>query len=94
MRGVVLLLAIATTAPLASAPVSNLVSRRIEASADVHALQATDDVTAFIRMQHDLATSNLSRLDPSWWQTIMFATHPDPVWRIAQARTWQHEQNR
>jgi STE24 endopeptidase len=92
VRSVVLFLAIATTAPLAAAPVSNLVSRRIEASADVHALQATDNVPAFIRMQHDLATSNLSRLDSSWWQTMMFATHPDPVWRIAQAHTWQRGQ--
>lgn len=92
VRGVVLLLAIATTVPLAAAPISNLVSRRIEASADVHALHATDKVPAFIRAQHDLATSNLSRLDSSWWQTIMFATHPDPVWRMAQARTWQRDQ--
>jgi STE24 endopeptidase len=92
VRAVVLFLAIATTAPLVAAPVSNLVSRRIEASADVHALQVTDKVPAFIRMQHDLATSNLSRLEPSWWQNLMFATHPDPVWRIAQARTWQRDQ--
>lgn len=93
--GVVLLLAVTTTAPFVAAPVGNLVSRRIEASADVYALQATDNVPAFVRMQRDLATSNLSRLDSSWWQTIMFATHPDPVWRIAQARTWQqHEQHR
>jgi STE24 endopeptidase len=92
VRGVVLILAIATTAPLVAAPVSNLASRRIEASADVHALQVTDNVPAFIRMQHDLATGNVSRLDPSWWQTMMFATHPDPLWRIAQARTWQRDQ--
>ena len=88
VRAVVLLLAIATTAPLVAAPVSNLVSRRIEASADVYALQTTANVPAFIRMQHDLATSNLSRLDSTWWQTIMFATHPDPAWRIARARSW------
>lgn len=87
VRAVVLLLAIATTAPLAAAPVSNLVSRRIEASADVYALQTTDNVPAFIRMQHDLATSNLSRLDSTWWQTLLFDTHPDPAWRIAQARS-------
>lgn len=91
VRGVVLLLAIATTAPLVAAPVSNLVSRRIEAGADVHALEATGDVPAFIRMQHDLATNNLGRLDPTWWQTMMFATHPDPLWRIVQARTWQRD---
>lgn len=92
VRGVVFLLAIATTAPLAAAPVTNLVSRRIEASADVHALRSTDNAPAFVRMQHNLATRNLSRLEPSWWQTMMFATHPDPVWRMAQARTWERDQ--
>jgi len=82
-------MALATTLSVAAAPLSNLVSRRIEASADVHALAVTHNVPAFVRMQHDLAVSNLSRLEPSWWQTVLFATHPDPVWRIAQARTWQ-----
>jgi STE24 endopeptidase len=91
VRVVVLVLAIATTVPYAAAPLSNLISRRIEASADVYALQVTGKIPAFVRMQHDLATSNLSRLDPRWWQTMMFATHPDPVWRIAQARTWQRD---
>ena len=89
VRGTVLLLAVATTAPWIAAPVTNLVSRHIEAAADVHALDVTRDVPAFERMQHDLAVSNLSRLDPTWWQTALFATHPDPAWRIAQARAWQ-----
>lgn len=39
-------------------------------------------------MQQGLAVTNLSRLEPTWWQPA-FSTHPDPVWRIAQARTWQ-----
>lgn len=89
VRGTVLLVAVATTAPWVAAPVTNLVSRHIEAAADVHALDVTRDVPAFERMQHDLAVSNLSRLDPTWWQTALFATHPDPAWRIGQARAWQ-----
>jgi STE24 endopeptidase len=81
----------ATTAPYAAAPISNLVSRRIEASADVYALPVTDNVPTLILMQHDLVMSNLTRLDSSLWQTIMFPTHPDPAWRIAQASSlsWQ-----
>ena len=89
VRGTVLLLAVATTGPWLAAPVTNLVSRQVEASADVHALDVTRDVPAFERMQHDLAVSNLSRLEPTWWQTVLFATHPDPAWRIGQARAWQ-----
>ena len=88
VRSVALLLAVAATAPYVAAPVTTLVSRRIEAAADVHALQLTGDVAAFQRMQHDLATSNLTRLRPAWWQTMLFATHPAPAWRIAMADAW------
>jgi STE24 endopeptidase len=88
VRSVALLLAVAATAPYVAAPVTTLVSRRVEAAADVHALQLTGDVAAFQRMQHDLATSNLTRLRSAWWQTMLFATHPDPAWRIAMAAAW------
>jgi STE24 endopeptidase len=85
---VALLLAFAATAPYVAAPVTTLVSRRIEAAADVHALALTGDVPAFQRMQHDLATSNLTRLRSKWWQTVLFETHPAPAWRIAMAEAW------
>jgi Zn-dependent protease with chaperone function len=45
-------------------------------------------------MQQGLATANLSRLEPTWWQTALFATHPDPVWRIALARAWSGTQGK
>lgn len=84
-----LVMAIAATAPYVAAPVSDLVSRRIEANADVLALDATHNVPAFVRMQHDLAITNINRLEPAWWQTWWFSTHPSPPWRIAQAHVWQ-----
>ena len=87
-KGTALLLAVVATAPWLGAPVTNLVSRHLEARADGHSLDLTRDVPAFERMQHDLAVTNLSRLEPTWWQTALFATHPDPAWRIAQARAW------
>jgi len=55
----------------------------------VHALTLTGDAAGFVRMQRGLATANLSLLEPTWWQTALFATHPDPVWRIALARAWE-----
>jgi len=88
-RGTALLLAVVATAPWLGAPVTNLVSRHLEARADAHSLDLTRDVPAFERMQHDLAVTNLSRLEPTWWQTALFATHPDPAWRIAQAHAWE-----
>lgn len=88
-RATAFAVAVAVTLPYVAAPVSNLVSRRVEAAADVHALTLTRDAAGFVRMQQGLATANLSLLEPTWWQTALFATHPDPVWRIALARAWE-----
>ncbi len=90
VRSVVLLLAVTTTLQWVAAPVSALVSRRIEAAADVGALELTRDPAAFQRMQHELAVTNLSRLenDPDWWRTLFFSSHPSAPWRIAQAQVW------
>lgn len=94
VRAALLAVALAATVPYVVAPVENLVSRRVEAAADIHALDLTGDPESFIRMQQSLATTNLSRLTPTWWQTVFFSTHPDPVWRIAQARAWQQTRDR
>jgi STE24 endopeptidase len=76
---------------LAAAPASTLVSRRIEARADVHALRLTGDVQGFAQMQRRLAITNLSDLQPAWWRTALFSTHPSPPWRIAMARAWAQQ---
>ena len=88
-RAAAFAVAVAVTLPYVAAPVTNLVSRRVEAAADVHSLTLTGDAAGFVRMQRGLATANLSLLEPTWWQTALFATHPDPVWRIALARAWE-----
>lgn len=88
-RAAAFAVAVAVTLPYVAAPVTNLVSRRVEAAADVHSLTLTRDAAGFVRMQQGLATANLSRLEPTRWQTALFATHPDPVWRIALARAWE-----
>jgi STE24 endopeptidase len=85
---VALVLALVTVGSLASAPASTLVSRRIEARADVHALELTRDVQGFAQMQRRLAVTNLSDLQPAWWRTAVFSTHPSAPWRIAMARAW------
>lgn len=88
-RAAAFAVAVAVTMPLVAAPVTNLVSRQVEAAADLHAVELTGDPESFVRMQRGLAVSNLSRLEPAWWQTLLFATHPDPAWRIAQVRAWE-----
>jgi STE24 endopeptidase len=83
---VLFLLAVGT---VVTTPVQNLVSRHIEARADVHALDLTDDPDAFIAMQRGLAVTNLSDPDPpAAWQWF-FGSHPTTAQRIALAQDWE-----
>ncbi|MGN6612815.1 MAG: M48 family metalloprotease [Angustibacter sp.] len=90
-RAVALLLAVLAVAGYLAAPVTNLVSRRIEASADVHALQLTRDPVTFAQMQRQLAVANISDLQPRWYRELLYATHPSPPWRVALARAWAEQ---
>jgi len=80
-----LLIAVGT---LVSTPVQNLVSRQIEARADVAALDLTGDPAAFIAMQRGLAGSNLSDPDPPAAWRWFFGSHPTTAERIALAEDW------
>lgn len=83
---VLFLLAVGT---LLSTPLQNLVSRQIEARADVHALDLTGDPGAFVDMQRGLAETNLSDPDPpAVWQWF-FGSHPTTAERIVLARDWE-----
>jgi STE24 endopeptidase len=88
-RVVPLLLALIAVGSLLVAPVSNLVSRRIEARADVHALDLTRDPALFVETQKRLARTNLSDLDPNPVAFVLFATHPSTTERLALAREWE-----
>jgi len=87
-RAVALLVAVVTVAGLVSMPVQNLVSRRVEARADRHALDLTGDPAAFESMEKRLALVNLSDVDPDRVEHVLFATHPSTVERIAAARAY------
>jgi STE24 endopeptidase len=82
---VLLLMAVGT---LLSTPVQNLVSRNVEARADVHALDLTRDPEAFAAMQQYLAASNLGDPDPpAAWQWF-FGSHPTAAQRLAMVTDW------
>lgn len=83
-----LLLALVTVFSTLAGPVQNLVSRQIEARADAHALDLTEDPAAFARMQRELAVRNLADLDPPLVHHVLFASHPTAPQRIAMARSW------
>jgi STE24 endopeptidase len=87
-RAIALLLALLALISFVSGPGQNLISRRIEARADLHSLNVTREPDQFVAMQRRLATVNLSDLDPSSLVFGMFSTHPTAPQRIALARTW------
>ncbi|MFI6678793.1 M48 family metallopeptidase [Kribbella sp. NPDC050470] len=90
-RRTALLLALIVAGTTLAAPVQNLVSRRIEARADYHSLRLTNDPGNFVAMQHGLAVTNISGLNPRRWRYWMFASHPTSPERIAMGRAWGAE---
>lgn len=87
-RVIPLLLFVVALSTLVLGPAGNLISRRIEARADVHSLDLTRDVPTFISSEQRLARTNLSDLDPNPFLYAMFASHPSSPQRIALAREW------
>jgi STE24 endopeptidase len=87
-RGIALLLALAALAGLVGGPAQNLISRRVEARADAHALALTGDPATFEAMQARLSTVNLSDPDPPRWEQVLFGNHPTTVERMAAARAY------
>jgi STE24 endopeptidase len=87
-RVVPLVLFLAAVGTLVSTPVQNGVSRGIEARADVHALDLTEDPEAFIAMQRRLAATNLSDPTPPEAWAWFFGSHPTAAQRVALARDW------
>jgi len=87
-RAVALVLALAVLLGAVAGPAQNLLSRRIEARADVHALDLTRDPEVTVAMQRRLSVTNLSDLEPSPLVFGLFATHPTGPQRIALARDW------
>jgi STE24 endopeptidase len=88
-RIVPLVLFLMAVGTLISTPAQNLVSRHIEARADVHALDLTEDPRALVDLQRQLARANLSDPDPpAAWQWF-FGSHPTTAQRITAAEDWE-----
>jgi STE24 endopeptidase len=69
-------------------PVENLVSRHVEARADLHSLELTRDPGTFVAMQRRLAVANISDLSPDAVEYVLYVSHPSSPERIAMARSW------
>jgi STE24 endopeptidase len=80
-----LVLLIASMLELAALPLQTAISRRWEREADRFSLALTSDREAFVSVHRDLATANLSDLDPPRWLYRLLFTHPTAPERIAAA---------
>jgi STE24 endopeptidase len=87
-RSIALLLAAVTVLMQVATPVENLVSRRIEARADMHALDLTRDPETYVRMQRSLSARNLDELSPNPLEYALWNNHPTGPERIAMGRDW------
>jgi STE24 endopeptidase len=81
-----LALALVAVGSLLALPAENLVSRRIETRADVDAILATHDPSAFVAVQRQLALRSLADPTPPALSQLWFGTHPLGLTRIAIAR--------
>jgi Zn-dependent protease with chaperone function len=61
---------------------SNLLSRKVEASADTFALRLTRDPEDFIGFQRRISVQNVGDPDPPGWYQALFGTHPTTIQRI------------
>ncbi len=76
-----LVLAAVAVGGLASSPVSNAVSRAVEARADRVALETTRDDGAFVGMQRRLALAAVRDPSPPAWSQLWFGSHPTVLQR-------------
>ena len=73
------------TLPLLTLPVQNGISRHFERQADLSALHLSRNREAYIKVEVDLARSNLADITPPRWAVFLLYTHPPVLERIAIA---------
>jgi STE24 endopeptidase len=77
---------------LATAPLSNVVTRRMEKEADWKALEVTRNPDALEGVMVALAETSLGDPDPPTWIHLVTGTHPSLEDRVAMARAWADRQ--
>lgn len=82
LRAMPVLVLFAVVANLLALPVTNTISRHLEANADATALHLTHDPAGGVRLFRQLAFTNLSDLDPNPVAVAVLFTHPATRQRI------------
>jgi STE24 endopeptidase len=93
-RNLPLLLLGAEIFGLVSLPVSNGLSRKLEAEADRFALDLTRDPHAFVLAMRKLASQNLAETLPPRWAELLLYSHPPIERRIGAAQAWCENHDR
>lgn len=78
-----------TLLSLATTPIQNEVSRRYEAEADWHALNATRDARSASRLFQSFQRTSLEEPSPPLWDYLWLENHPTLMQRIAMAEAWR-----
>ena len=73
---------------LATAPLANHISRRMESEADWKALEVTRDPEALEGLMQGFSSQSLGDPDPPGWLQLVVGTHPALADRVAMARAW------
>lgn len=71
---------------LVTLPLRNAISRGFERQADLAALELSRNPDAYIKVEVDLARSNLADVTPPRWAVLLLYTHPPVLERIRVAR--------
>ena len=87
-RVVPFLMLVGLVLELLALPFVTALSRRWERAADRFSLEVTRDPEAFETAHRELATSNVSDLQPPRALYVLTFSHPTPAERIAAARRW------
>ena len=87
-EAVPLALLVVAVLQLATAPLANHISRRMEAEADWKALEVTKDPAALEGLMRGFASTSLVDPNPTEWARLMLGTHPSLADRVAMARAW------
>lgn len=89
VAGLPILFAIAAVFFLITGPIINTIFRTNEASADLFAINVTQNPDALVEVL--LLTSEYRKASPGKWEERLFYDHPSPRSRILMAMTWKAE---
>ena len=70
---------------------SNVLSRQVEARADVFSLELTENPAAHIALERELAERNIADPDPPALLHTLFGTHPTTIERIGIGEAWARD---